>query len=209
MPDFTAQFYLASNLDIYSTPINEHNFSLSLTQIGILGQLYSSNLIRHLGQHFYLYTVSSNNSTFLHIHNTTGAVKTGRIEILENKQKAAAISGSLGEVLIIPGLASTLAKPMNNLTFHRIKAHQMKCPDYRVALTPDELNALWPVAHTATTPISNFPLEVKTCLGNDNYYPIEALHQLFKYWEECGSSTLDGHGIIARINVLNCSSVYT
>ena len=201
MPLFKSQFYLASNPDKHSLPLREHTFPLSSHHIGNLGELFSGTLIRHLGQHYGLYTNPSTSPISWQVHNTSFGIKVGRIELQSEKQKAQAISGNIGEVLVIPGLASTLGTPMNKLNFHRIKAHQMKCPDYRISLSSSELNRLWPSKFIPTIVVPDLPLEVKSCLNVDNYYPIEALHQLYEYWKECNNSSIEGYGLIAGINI--------
>ncbi|MGE7609632.1 hypothetical protein ACQKML_23950 [Peribacillus frigoritolerans] len=201
MPLFISQFYLASNPDKRWKPLKEHEFSLSSHHIGNLGELYSGTLIRHLGQHYGLYTNPSTSPISWHVHNTSFGIKVGRIEFQNEKQRAQAISGNIGEVLVIPGLASTLKTPMNKLNFHRIKAQQMKCPDYRISLSSSDLNKLWPSKAIPTIVVPDLPLEVKSCLKEDNYYPVEALQQLYEYWKECNNPLIEGYGLIARINI--------
>ena len=208
MPKFNSQFYLASNPDKNSLALREYPFSLSSHHIGNLGELYSGTLIRHLGQHYGLYTNPSTSPISWQVHNTSFGIRVGRIEVQNKKQKAQAVSGNIGEVLVIPGLASTLGIPMNKLNFHRIKAHQMKCPDYRISLSSSELNMLWPSIAVPTIVVPDLPLEVKSCLGVDNYYPIEALHQLYEYWKECNNPSVEGYGLIARINITDkCTDI--
>lgn len=202
MPTLTAKFYLASNPDKNSLPLNVHSFSISSFSMDVLGILYSGTLIDSLGYHYNLYT-SPTSSPMYKVWRTTSGITAGRIKMQDKKHKAAAVTGNIGEVLIIPSLASTLGQPMNALAFHRIKAHNWQCPDYRVSFSPSELNLLWPSSPFISVPMStsDFPLEVKSCLHEDNYYPIEALQQLYHYWKGCSSKSVEGYGIIARVNI--------
>lgn len=139
--EFISEFYLASNPDV---PINRHKFFLSTHHIGNLGDLYSGSLIRHLGQHFQLYSDPNGNSKSWHIHKTNFGIKTGRIKMQDRKQRSQVVTGNIGEAIVIPGIASALGVSMNKVNFHRIIAHNIKCPDYRISLSTSDLATLWP-----------------------------------------------------------------
>lgn len=200
MPLFKSQFYLASSPDNRFPSQVEDHFNLSSHHIGNLGELYSGTLISHLGHHFELYNNRSVSPVRWMIFNNSYGIKTGRIVLQNEKHKAQAVSGNIGEVLIIPGISNALKVPMKNIGFHRIKAHQMKCPDYRISLSSLEIMKLWPRALIPKM-IPDLPLEVKSSLSKDNYYPIEALQQLYAYWKECNNSAIEGYGLIARVNI--------
>ncbi|WP_404336596.1 hypothetical protein [Planococcus rifietoensis] len=197
---FKSQFYLASNSDNSLPAQVEKYFKLSTRHIGTLGELYSGTLISNLGHHFEIYNKQPVSPVRWMISNNSSGIKTGRIVLQNEKQKTQAVSGNIGEVLIIPGISNALNIPMRHLGFHRIKAHQMKCPDYRISLSSLEIKKLWPRAKTPTI-MPDLPLEVKSSLSNDNYYPVEALQQLYEYWKECNNPAIQGYGLIARVNI--------
>ncbi|MDR6124043.1 hypothetical protein QFZ87_003640 [Bacillus sp. SLBN-46] len=204
MPTFRARFYLASNPDKKSCK-KEHVFPLSTHLIGNNGQLFSGTLITHLGQHFKLYT-SKIAGPIWYVYNTSFGIKTGKIEMQEQKHKSSAVSGNIGESVVIPGISSSLGRTMNTLAFHRLKAYKLQCPDFRIYLSPSDLNKLWKTRLTLKKVVPDLPLEVKSSLSPDNYYPVEALQQLYRYWTQCPRSS-HGFGIIARVYIKHSETI--
>ncbi|MDQ7091993.1 hypothetical protein REC12_00085 [Desulfosporosinus sp. PR] len=196
MPRVKCFFYLSGNSAIQ----NQYSFNISIRQIGLFGSLYSESLILSTGKHFELYSKTKRGGIWS--LSTKMRRTIGVYSFLLNKVKSPAVSGSIGEAVIIPALVSCMGISGNKFGFQRLKSRS-KCPDFLIQTMP-EYEILWKLPSGM---IKNFPpdmpLEVKTRLSPDSNYPKTALTQLQTYWNECKtvSPIRDGFGIIARVNV--------
>jgi len=194
MPKVTCSFYLVGNSAIQS----QKSFNISKRQITLFGSLYSESLILSTGKHYELYR----NTKRVWSLSTKMKRTIGSYTFLLNKVKSPAVSGSIGEAIIIPSLVYCMGIHGNRFAFQRLKSRS-KCPDFLVQ-TMDEYEMLW---NLPSGTIKNFPpdmpLEVKTKLSLDKNYPKKALDQLQTYWNECKtiSPIRDGFGIIARVTL--------
>lgn len=199
MIDIECSFFCASQPNI---AINQHIYRVTKSEIGIYGDLYTGNLIRSLGVHYDDY-VNACGAPVWRINNRYTSSPVGRIKIHSEKHKSQAVTGNIGEAVVMPALESAMG--IRNLAFHRMKAHQVKCPDFRFCCNWSSIDALWGTRLSSLQALPNdMPLEVKTHLNKDNGYLLEALEQLVKYWIECdrvGLLNEVGYGIIARIDL--------
>ncbi|MDF2479032.1 MAG: hypothetical protein K0S25_826 [Bacillus sp. (in: firmicutes)] len=201
--DFTINFYFQLRTNMHS--VNQDTIYLSDRTLDIFGDLYEGTLVRHLGEHYEPY-VNPDRYYFLYNYYCTDnlPINIGRINSQFKKHRSTDISGNIGEALIIPSLSNALYKTSNDISFHRIMAHNMKCPDYLVSLSNNDIVRLWGDGIKKYVPDIDWPIEVKTYLEKNNAYSSKAFKQLNDYWEECansGSPNLVGYGIIAIIKL--------
>ncbi|MGG1226570.1 hypothetical protein [Brevibacillus formosus] len=129
-------------------------------------------------------------------------VTIGDYGFLLNKVKSPAVSGTIGEAVVIPALTASMGINSNTFGFQRLKS-RFKCPDFLVETMP-EFDKLWNMTPGSSSKFPpDMPLEVKSRLTRDNGYPHTAVDQLKRYWSECKSidPQRDGYGIIARVNI--------
>lgn|GEM_PF-6616823 len=201
MIDIACSFFRASQPNT-AINLHPHIYKVTKSEIGIYGDLYTGNLIRSLGIHYDDY-VNANGAPVWRINNRSLSPAVGRIKLQSEKHKSQAVTGNIGEAVVMPALESAMGS--GDLLFHRMKAHQIKCPDFRFCCNWPSIDALWgtSLSSLGTLP-SDMPLEVKTHLNKDQGYLLEALEQLVKYWIECDRAGLlnaVGYGIIARIDL--------
>lgn len=174
--------------------------NISTTQIGIFGNLYSESLILSTGRHYELYCRPKQSSIWSSrrtMHTTIGSYS-----FLLNKVKSPAVSGSIGEAIIIPSLVSCMGIAGNEFGFQRLKSRS-KTPDFLIQTMP-QFETLWNLAPGSVMSFpKELPLEVKTKINSDKGYPKTAYTQLKTFWDECKSDSpiRDGFGIIARVNI--------
>lgn len=179
-----------------------HIYNVTKSEIGIYGNLYTGNLIRSLGVHYDDY-VNASGAPIWTINNRYQGHSIGRIKLHSEKHKSQAVTGNIGEAVVMLALESSMG--VRNLPFHRMKAHQIKCPDFRFYCNWSNIDALWGTSLSSLSTLpDNLPLEVKTHLKKDSGYLLDALEQLLKYWTECdreGILNAVGYGVIARIDL--------
>lgn len=200
MINFNCSFYLVSSptRKIGST----HTYHITKTEMGIYGEVYTGNLIRSLGIHYGDY-VNSAGAVIWRIHNRYSGPSVGRIKIQSDKHKSQAVTGNIGEAVVMPALGSAMG--ITRIPFQRMKAYQLRCPDFRFFCDWAQLDRLWNTSCFSMSNLPNdMPLEVKTHLGKNKEYPMDALEQLLKYWNECSSNgyvEAVGFGVIARVDL--------
>ncbi|KWX72214.1 hypothetical protein AMQ84_26410 [Paenibacillus riograndensis] len=200
MIEFNCSFYLAS------TPTRSigraHTYRITKSEMGIYGEVYTGNLIRSLGVHYGDY-VNSTGAAIWRIHNLYSGPSVGRIQIHSEKHKSQAVTGNIGEAVVMPALGAAVG--VVRIPFQRMKAHNLRCPDFRFYCDWVQLDRLWNTSCSSMSNLPNdMPLEVKTHLGRDEGYPLDALEQLLKYWYECSSNgyaSAVGFGVIARVDL--------
>ncbi|MNC16248.1 hypothetical protein D3C75_640970 [compost metagenome] len=200
MIEFNCSFYVASNNTHPARSI--HTYHVTKSEMGIYGELYTGNLIRSLGIHYMDYA-GSNRTAIWKIQNRYSGAPVGRIQIQSEKHKSQAVTGNIGEAIVMPALASAMG--IGRIPFQRMKAHNLKCPDFRFHCDWGIVDSLWGTACSSMTGLPNdMPLEVKSHLKQDDLYPLDAIEQLLKYWKECydfGYVKAVGFGVIARVDL--------
>lgn len=200
MIDIECSFFRASQPN---NPIGRpHIYRVTKSEIGIYGDLYTGNLIRSLGVHYSDY-VNAIGAPVWRINNRYRTPSVGRITLHSEKHKSQAVTGNIGEAVVMLALESAMRT--TNLPFQRMKAHRLKCPDFRFFCNWTNIDALWGTTLSSTGILpDDMPLEVKTHLNKDSGYLLEALEQLVQYWNECdrnGNQEAVGYGVIARIDL--------
>lgn len=206
MGKFICRFYLAG------APLRQLRrltFTADVQRIGVFGQLFSENLILQLGRHYSLY-ITQGNLPVMNILNTYPGVQVANYTMRREKVKAPAVSGAIGESLVMPALTASLRIPANRLRFHRMTSRS-RSPDYRMETNQALFGVLWkrPAGFFAQLP-ADVPVEVKTQIRPDQLYPPDAYNQLREYWRACLTASPErvGYGIIARVNLLTSTIRY-
>lgn len=200
MIQINCSFFLAAQLQSIRP---DHTYKLTKSEMGIYGEIYTGNLIRSLGRHYDDY-VSSTEVSIWRIYNSYHSATVGRVKMHSEKHKSQSVTGNIGEAVVMPALSSAMKAP--RLSFQRMKAHKLKCPDFRFHCNWSDIDDLWKtnlIISGRKLP-EDMPLEVKTHLSKDEGYPLDALEQLLSYWIECDQNGRDnsvGFGVIARVNL--------
>lgn len=188
------------------TPVGgSYMYHVTRSEIGIYGDLYTGNLIRSLGVHYNDYVQATAGRLVWRIQNRYGGSSVGRVKVHSEKHKSQAVTGNIGEAVVMPALAHAMSYP--RMPFQRMKAHGLRCPDFRIGCDWSRIDTLWRTSLAASpgrTLPDDMPVEVKTHLGRDEGYLLDAVEQLLKYWQECdavGYPEAAGYGIIARVDL--------
>ncbi|MFD4932096.1 hypothetical protein ACFWMS_25025 [Peribacillus butanolivorans] len=205
MPNIECRFILAGRKRIRNT----YTYSVSTKFLDSFSHLFAETLLLRTDRHFQLYTRAKNNKVW--INRTTSGVVVGGYTPQLNKIKASAVSGNIGEALIIPSIAATLKKPLNKMQFARIRKPRTMSPDYIVHLIPSEIKSLWklPLSIWSIMP-DVLPVEAKAGFNKGNDYPVKGLNQLHNFWKECNTSgdiRYIGYGIVASINIVGTNRI--
>ncbi|XXM70827.1 hypothetical protein ACQ0QQ_14025 [Lysinibacillus sphaericus] len=210
LPVLNCEFFFASDpsdksLVIPTSPIP---YRFSIAEIGLFGNIYTGQLIRHLGRNYDSYSNNISGVPIWGIPSNFHSNGVGKVKIQSDKQRSTDIIGNIGETLIVPALANSLGLNIFTLPFQRIKAYRTKCPDYRIESNWPAMSIIWPLHFASYIGLPNdLPIEVKTTIStssSNDYSYQSALKQLVSYWKECLNNGYDeavGCGIIACVDL--------
>ncbi|QJX60882.1 hypothetical protein HLK66_03900 [Niallia circulans] len=205
MPNIECQFILAGS----NKKRNIYRYSVSTRFLDSFSHLFAETLLLRMDRHYQLYTRSRNNKVWT--NRTTSGIVIGGYTPQLYKVKAPAVSGNIGEAIIMPSIASSLGKPINNVLFARIRKPRTMSPDYIVHFTPSEIKNLWKLPFSIWSFIPDvLPVEAKAGFNKGDGYPAKGLKQLHEFWKECsisGDVGNIGYGIVASINIIDTNNI--